>query len=147
MQELNLPKYEFRIRSENGKQQIFDTIRKKFVVLTPEEWVRQNFTQYLVQEKNYPASLIAVEMKITYNRKPQRGDIIIYDKTAKPHTVVECKAPSVSITQEVFYQAARYNSQLMAKYIIVTNGLQHYCCQMDYTNGQHKFLQEVPDWN
>lgn len=146
MQELNLPKYEFRIRSENGKQQIFDTIRKKFVALTPEEWVRQNFAQYLVQEKKYPASLIAVEMKVAYNRKPQRGDIIIYDKTAKPHTVVECKAPGVNITQEVFYQAARYNSQLMAKYIIVTNGLQHYCCQMDYQDGQHQFLQEVPDW-
>ncbi len=147
MQELNLPHYEFRTRTENGKQQIFDNIRKKFVALTPEEWVRQNFAQYLIQEKKFPASLIAVEMKVTYNRKPQRGDIIIYDQTAKPHTVVECKAPNVKITQDVFYQAARYNSQLMAKYIIVTNGLHHYCCKMDYQGSQHKFLQEVPNWD
>lgn len=141
---LNLPAYEFRTRTENGKKQIFDSIRKKFVALTPEEWVRQNFIQYLIQEKGYPASLIAVEVKVTYNRLPKRGDIIVYNKQAKPLVVVECKAPEVNITQEVFYQAARYNSQLMAQYILVTNGMDHFCCQMDYEGGEHKFLREVP---
>lgn len=146
MVQLNLPSYEFRTRVENGKKQIFDTIRKKFVVLTPEEWVRQNFIQYLLQEKSYPASLVAVEAKVPYNKLPKRSDVIIYDRQAKPLIVVECKAPEVRITQEVFYQAARYNSQLKAQYIIVTNGLNHFCCQMNYDGGKHSFLEEVPDW-
>ena len=141
---LNLPQYEFRTRIEAGKKQIFDPIRKKFVALTPEEWVRQNFVQYLIQEKGYSASLTAIEAKVEYNGLPKRGDIIVYNKHAKPILVVECKAPEVNITQDVFYQAARYNSQLKAQYIVVTNGLNHFCCQMDYEGGEHKFLTEVP---
>jgi hypothetical protein len=145
VQKLNLPEYQLRTKTEKGKLHIFDNIRKKWLVLTPEEWVRQNFIAYLVQDKKYPASLISIEVKVEYNGKPQRSDIVIYDKQAKPLMVIECKAPEVAITQDTFYQAARYNSQLIAKYIVVTNGLNHYCCEMDYEDGKHQFLEEVPE--
>jgi len=147
MQALNLPVYEFRIRNTVGRQQIFDPVRKKWVALTPEEWVRQNFVQYLLKEKNYPASLMVVEAKVVYNKKPQRSDVLVYNKSMKPLLVLECKAPKVNISQEVFFQAARYNSQLKAKYVIVTNGLEHFCCEVDYEYGKHVFLREIPEFS
>jgi len=146
MQELNLPNYQFRIKSNENKLFIFDFIRKKEVVLTPEEWVRQHFLMYLVTEKKYPASLIAVEKKLTLNTLTKRTDIVVYNSNAKPSIIVECKAPNVTITEEVFDQIARYNLKLNAQYLIVTNGLQHFFCKIDTINETYLFLEDIPNW-
>lgn len=144
MQQLNLPTYSFKIKSAGERKQIFDEIRKKYVALTPEEWVRQNFIRYLIYEKQFPASLIAIEMALKYNRMKKRGDVVIYNKSGEPVVIVECKAPDVKITQDAFDQIARYNMALKVKYLIVTNGLIHYCCLMDYEKKSYAFLEEIP---
>ena len=146
MQKLNLPNYQFRIKSNENKLFIFDFIRKKEVVLTPEEWVRQHFLMYLVTEKKYPESLIAVEKKLTINTLTKRTDIVVYNTDGKPAIIVECKAPNVNITQQVFDQIARYNLKLTAQYLIVTNGLQHFYCQIDAENETYLFLEDIPNW-
>ncbi len=146
MDELNLPEYDFKIIKENDQKKIFDSVRKKYVVLTPEEWVRQNFIQYLIQEKKYPASLIAVEISLKYNTLQKRADIVIYNKEGKPALLVECKASSVKITQETFHQAAVYNMNFKVNHLIVTNGLNHYCCQMNYDEKTYLFLSQIPDF-
>lgn len=146
MQLLNLPKYPFRIK-ENGKSKlIFDFIRKKFVALTPEEWVRQNFIQFLVHSKKYPPALIAVEMLVVVNGLKQRSDIVIHDRSGAPIIIIECKAPKIKITQQVFNQAARYNLTLKVKYLVLTNGINHFCAQLDYHSGQYTFLKMIPDF-
>ena len=144
MENLNLPTYSFKIKSELQRKLIFDSIRRKYVVLTPEEWVRQNFIQYLVEEKGYPASLIAVEKKVDVNLLPQRSDIVLYNRNAKPVIIVECKSAKIKVTQDVFNQIARYNMKLRVPFLVVTNGLQHYCCQMDYQKKTFKFIPEIP---
>ena len=144
MQELNLPKYQFRFKETAGKVMIFDAFRKKYVVLTPEEWVRQNFLNYLTMEKKFPASLIALEAALKYNQLQKRADILVYDKQGKPFLMVECKAPEVKITQDTFDQVARYNMIFKVKYLVVTNGLNHFCCQMDYTDNSYVYLKEIP---
>jgi hypothetical protein len=144
---LNLPIYSFKFKELDQRTQIFDAIRKKYIALTPEEWVRQNFIQYLINEKQFPASLIAIEMGLKYNQMQRRGDVVIYDKTGKPVVIVECKAPSVKITQDVFDQIARYNMVLRVKYLIVTSGLNHYCCSMDYEDLSYSFMQEIPTYD
>ena len=144
MLKLNLPTYSFKIKSIGEKKQIFDEIRKKYVALTPEEWVRQNFIRYLIHEKQFPASLIAIEMALQYNRMKKRGDVVVYDTSGKPVVIVECKAPDVKITQNAFDQVARYNMTLKVKYLVVTNGLIHYCCSMDYEKKSYEFLNEIP---
>ena len=146
MQQLNLPAYQFRIQMVDGKQQIFDQWRKKFVALTPEEWVRQNFIRYLVEEKQFPGSLIAVEAGLKVVKRSKRTDVVIYNKLGKPHVIIECKAPEIDITQEVFDQIIRYNMTLQAKYLIVTNGLQHICCQLNYDDFSVQYLKEIPDY-
>jgi hypothetical protein len=147
MQQLNLPEYEFRIRKGESKIEIFDRFRKKFVVLTPEEWVRQNFLMFLISQKGYPSSLIAVEAGLKINKVSKRTDIVIYNNNGKPLLIVECKAPSVQIKEAVFDQAVRYNMTLNVNYIILTNGLSHYCCQLDYEKNSYQFLKEVPDYS
>ncbi|WP_298368790.1 type I restriction enzyme HsdR N-terminal domain-containing protein [uncultured Lutibacter sp.] len=147
MQQLNLPTYKFRIKSSENKYFIFDIIRKKNMVLTPEEWVRQHFVHFLIEEKKYPISLIAVEKKLTINKLTKRTDILIFDKNGKPDIIVECKAPSIKITQETFDQIARYNLQLNATYLIVTNGLEHFFCKMDKENECYIFLENIPSYN
>lgn len=147
MQTLNLPSYQFRIRSSGDKTEIFDDIRKKFVALTPEEWVRQNFIAYLQNEKDYPISLIAVEMSLKLNKMHKRSDIVVYNTSGKAILLVECKAPSVKIKQDVFDQIARYNMTLKVKYLIVTNGLEHYCCRIDHENMNYQFFNDIPDYN
>lgn len=142
---LNLPEYNFKIKSVQNKKYIFDLNRKKWVRLTPEEWVRQNFIQYLIHEKKYPASLIKVEAEIKVNQMKKRSDLIVY-KNSLPHLIVECKAPEVEINQAVFEQIARYNIPLKVNYLIVTNGLKHYCCKMDYSENSYKFIKEIPDY-
>jgi len=146
MEKLNLPTYNFNIKLEGQRKLIFDSIRKKYVVLTPEEWVRQNFISYLVEDKNYSRGLIAVEKKVDVNRMPQRSDIVLYNNKAVPIMIVECKAASVKISQDTFNQIARYNMKLQVPYLVVTNGLNHYCCQIDYENSSFKFIQEIPDY-
>lgn len=144
MQPLNLPTYQFKLKQKGLNTQIFDMFRKKYVVLTPEEWVRQNFLQFLVQEKKFPASLIAVEMGLKYNLLKKRADVLVFDKTGNPYLMVECKAPEVKITQDVFDQIARYNMNFKVKYLVITNGLSHFCCQMDYSANNYKYLENIP---
>ena len=147
MQKLNLPSYNFKIRKNNNNYEIFDSIRKQYVSLSPEEWVRQNFIRFLVEEKKYPEMLIAVEKSIKLNRMIRRPDIVIYDKTTKAKLIVECKAPSVKITQNTVDQIVRYNMTLKVDYLVVTNGLNHYCIQINYKENKYSFINEVPDFS
>ena len=145
---LNLPEYSFRIREAEKGTQIFDSIRKKFVALTPEEWVRQNFIQYLIEEKNYPRSLIAVETGLKYNRLKKRSDITVYDRKGNVWMIVECKAPEIKISQNTFDQVATYNmaGKIKTQFLAVTNGLKHYCCKMNYEGEKYDFLKGFPEF-
>jgi hypothetical protein len=147
MQKLNFPTYSFRFKNSDNKLAIFDEIRKKFVLLTPEEWVRQNVIQFLIQEKSYPKSYINVEKLIKINNLNKRYDIVVFQPNGELYLLIECKAPEVVITQKVFDQIARYNSKLKSKYLMVTNGYKHYFCQMDYENEQYVFLSDLPNFN
>lgn len=146
MQKLNLPDYQFRLRKSNGKPQIFDSIRKKFIPLTPEEWVRQNLVRFLVENKLFPQSLITVEMGLNIHGQVLRSDIVFFNSQGSPVMAVECKAPSVKITQETFDQIARYNMQLQVKFLVVSNGLQHYCCKLNPEDGSYEFLKDIPEY-
>lgn len=147
MQKLNFPTYSFRFKNSENKVAIFDEIRKKFIILTPEEWVRQHVLQYLLQDKNYPKSYINVEKLIKINDLSKRYDIIVYQPDGAIYLLIECKAPEVAITQQTFDQIARYNLVLNAKYLMVSNGLNHYFCQMDLIKEKYIFLQELPEFN
>lgn len=141
---LNFPEnYQFRLKQTDEIPYIFCQIRKKWLLLTPEEWVRQHVVQYLILEKKYSKSAINTEVIVNLNGMKKRADAIVFKKE-KPFIIVECKAPSVQITQETFDQIARYNLQLEADYLMVTNGLNHYYCQMDFENQRYNFLQELP---
>ena len=144
MLRLNLPSKEFKIKESDGKLAIFDDIRKKYVALTPEEWVRQNFIHYLISDKNYPKSLIANEISIKLNNTVKRCDSVIYDRLLNPLVIVEYKAPEVEITQAVFDQISRYNIVFKVPFLIVSNGLSHYCCHIDYNLNKSTFLTEIP---
>lgn len=146
MQTLNLPTYKFRIKSNENKLFIFDILRKKYVVLTPEEWVRQHFVLYLIEEKNYPISLIAIEKKLTINGLTKRTDILVFNTNGEPYIIVECKSPSIKINQDAFDQIARYNLKLQSHFLIVTNGLEHFYCTMDFKNENYQFLADIPDF-
>ncbi len=146
MQKLNLPSYAFKLKSNENKTLIFDNLRKKHVVLTPEEWVRQHFVQFLIQEKNYPVSLIAIEKQLTINNLKKRTDIVLFSSDGTPNIIVECKAPNIKITQATFDQIARYNLKLNANYLIVTNGLQHFFCMLDKEKETYVFLQDIPSY-
>ena len=144
MQKLNFPEYLFRFKNSENKVLIFDEIRKKFVALTPEEWVRQHVVKFLLEEKKYPKSYINVEKNIKINGLTKRYDIVVFNPDGSIFLLVECKAPEVSITQNVFDQIARYNLKLNAQYLMVTNGLNNYFCQMDFENEKYVFLKELP---
>jgi hypothetical protein len=144
MQKLNLPQFDFRLKKEGEKHYIFDDIRKKFILLTPEEWVRQNFIRFLIEDKNYPRSLMAVEKQITINSKLFRFDLVGYQRSGQPFLIAEFKAPGVKITQQAFDQVVRYNMALKVKLVIVSNGLQHFVCAIDYDSGSYNFLKEIP---
>ncbi|MCD8407533.1 type I restriction enzyme HsdR N-terminal domain-containing protein [Tenacibaculum dicentrarchi] len=146
MQKLNLPTYKFRLKSNENKTLIFDNLRKKYLVLTPEEWVRQHFVQFLIEEKKYPVTLIALEKQLTINNLKKRTDIVIFSSDGTPNIIVECKAPKIKIAQDTFDQIARYNLKLNANYLIVTNGLEHYFCQLDKENETYIFLRDIPDY-
>ncbi|MFL1011585.1 type I restriction enzyme HsdR N-terminal domain-containing protein [Flavisericum labens] len=147
MQALNFPKYSFRFKNKENKVSIFDCIRKKFVVLQPEEWVRQNCIHYLIIEKGFPKSLINVEKELMVNGLKKRYDIVVFNSNGSIHLIVECKAPSINIDQRAFDQIARYNRELNGTYLMVTNGLNHYYCQMDFEQERYQFLKNIPDYS
>ena len=146
MQQLNFPKYNFRFKSNENKTLIFDIVRKKFIELTPEEWVRQHVIHLLVSEKKYPLSHINVEKQIKLNDTIKRYDIVVFNSNGNIQLIVECKAPNIRINQQVFDQIARYNFVLHANYLMITNGIEHYYCQMEFENKRYNFLNEIPDY-
>ena len=146
MQALNLPNFSFRIKSNEKHTLIFDELRKKNIVLTPEEWVRQHFVKYLIEFKKYPASLIAIEKELIINNRKKRTDILIFGTNGLPNIIVECKAPHIKITQSTFDQIARYNLKLNANILVVTNGLQHFYCLLDTENKSYVFLEDIPEY-
>ncbi|WP_428329010.1 type I restriction enzyme HsdR N-terminal domain-containing protein [Mucilaginibacter sp.] len=141
---LNLPPYAFKISDESGQLMLFDIIRKKNIVITPEEWVRQHFVQYLINQKKYPKTLIKLEGGHKLNGMAKRSDIVIYNPAGEKILLVECKAPSVTIDQKTFDQIAHYNIVHKVKTLAVTNGLQHYYCNIDFDKGAYNFIEELP---
>jgi hypothetical protein len=147
MQKLNLPEFEYRTRvNSKGKTEIFDIIRKKYIVLTPEENVRQNFIHYLIYFKTFPASLMAVEKGLKVNNRIKRTDIVQYNKDGKATLIVECKAPHIKIDENTFAQAAMYNMEMKVDFLIMTNGLNHYCGKIDYMKQSIEYLPEIPNF-
>lgn len=146
MQVLNLPTFEYKIQEIEGKTCIFDIIRKKYVVLTPEEWVRQHYINFLITHQNYPKSLIKNESGLKYNQLKKRTDIVVYDREGKVFMIIECKSANEKLTQRVFEQLAIYNQTLQARYIAITNGLQNFICEMNYDTRKYEFLKDVPSY-
>ena len=146
MQKLNFPTYSFRFKNSENKTLIYDEIRKKFVVLQPEEWVRQHCVQYLIQEKGYPKSLINVEKELKINNLRKRYDIVIFNPNGSIHVIVECKSAKIKIDQSTFDQIARYNLALNASFLMVTNGINHYYCAMDFEEERYEFLKDIPNY-
>ena len=141
---LNLPPYSFKISNKEGKKYIFDVLRKKYVALTPEEWVRQHFVHFLLVHKGYPQALMANEVQVQLNGTKKRCDTVLYRRDLTARMIVEYKAPSVEITQAVFDQITRYNMVLKVDYLVVSNGLRHYCCRIDYARNTYYFLPDIP---
>jgi hypothetical protein len=146
METLNFPEYPMKVMREGKKTKIFDPLRKKYLLLTPEEWVRQNLVQFLIRDLKFPQGLIAIEKGIQVNDLYKRADVVVYNKTGEPIFMVECKAPQVEIDQRTFDQIARYNIAFKLPYLMVSNGLKHYCAKIDFINRQFKFLDEIPSY-
>ena len=144
--EINLPPYEIKLREHNGQRQIFDALRRRYVALTPEEWVRQHFVHFLIEHKGYPKGLLANEVELRIGEKKLRCDSILYNKELQPQMIIEYKAPHIELTQRVFDQITAYNFLLHVDYLIISNGMQHYCCRMDYENREYFFLRNIPDY-
>ena len=147
MIELNLPSFAYKLKQHNGSVQIWDTVRRKYVALTPEEWVRQHFIAYLVGGKGYPVGRIGNEISLNLNGRSRRCDTLIYDAEGQPLALIEYKAPHIAVSQKVFEQAVRYNICFRVPYIMLSNGLSHYCCHVDYVSGKYRFLTEIPPYN
>jgi hypothetical protein len=141
---LNLPPFEHKIRQSAGKATILDIIRKKYVALTPEEWVRQHLVHYMINYLHYPRTLISVESGLTYNHLAKRTDVVVFDQHGQPLMVVECKSFKVKLDDRVFEQSSIYNSQLKAPYLLISNGLDHYCCKLDHQAASYVFLEQLP---
>ena len=146
MIQLNLPAFEHKIKKEQDKLYIYDPIRRKYLLLSPEEWVRQHFVHYLIQELNYPRGLITTEAGLKYNQLQRRTDIVVFDRQGNPYLIVECKAPQVAISQKAFNQVAVYNKILKANLLVVSNGLQHYCCKFSKASEKWEFLPSIPPY-
>lgn len=146
MYRLNLPQYEIKITKRNGKPFILDSLRRKYVSLTPEEWVRQHFVHFLIEHKGYPTSLLTNEVELRVGDKRLRCDSVLYNREAQPVMIIEYKAPTISLTQRVFDQISVYNMLLHVDYLVISNGLQHYCCRMDYENNTYTFLTDIPNY-
>ena len=148
MEKLNLPEYEYKVKKrEDGSWAIWDRLRERWVALTPEEWVRQHFVEWLITDKHFPAALMGNEVSLTQNGIARRCDTVVGDRTGAPLVIVEYKAPSINVTQKTFDQIVRYNMVLKARYLIVSNGLNHYCCQIDYDKNSYRFLEDIPQYN
>jgi type I site-specific restriction endonuclease len=147
MLQLNLPEYNFRIKKLDEKLLIFDSQRKRYVSLTPEEWVRQHFIRFLIEEKGYPAAYLAVEKQLSLNGMKKRCDAILYNEYASPILIIELKAPNVPITQSTFDQVAVYNAKLKVDFFMISNGIEHYCCKVDTLNSKYKFFPELPEYS
>lgn len=147
MRQLNFPTYSFRFKNSENKIHIFDVIRKKFVVLQPEEWVRQHIVHQLINDKNYPQSLVNVEKQLQLNGLKKRYDIVVFNQDASIEILVECKSPGTKINQAVFDQIAKYNMKLRANYLMVSNGLEHFYCKMDFEEEKYTFLRQLPDFS
>lgn len=141
---LNLPSFEAKVIRKDGRPAIFDFIRRRYVALTPEEWVRQHFVHFLIEHKGYPRALMANEVQLKLNHTQKRCDTVLYRRDLTARMIVEYKAPDVEITQAVFDQIGRYNLVLHVDYLVVSNGLQHYCCRMDYVQNRYQFLPDIP---
>lgn len=141
---LNLPTFEVKVKEKDGKHVIFDPVRRKFVALTPEEWVRQHFVNYLIHYKDYPVELLANEVSLKLNGTSKRCDTVLYDRYLTPQMIVEYKSPTVEITNAVFDQITRYNMAMHVRYLVVSNGISHFCCRMDYEKQTYTFLKEIP---
>jgi hypothetical protein len=146
MQQLNFPHFDFRFRNPGNRQEIFDPVRHKYVSLTPEEWVRQNLIAFITLIKGYPISMIGVEKQLVLNKLSKRFDLVVFSRNGNPFMLAECKAPGIEITEKTFDQAARYNMLLRAEYFLITNGLDHYTCRLDYENKQYIFIEEIPHY-
>ena len=144
--EINLPPYDIKMREQGGKRQIFDFLRRKYVALTPEEWVRQHFVHFLINHKGYPQGLLANEVELKVGDKKLRCDTLLYNRALQPQMIIEYKAPHVEITQQVFNQITVYNHLLHVDFLVISNGLQHFCCRMDYDHQSYAFLQEIPGY-
>ena len=143
---LNLPPYPIKIQEKGEKRQIFDFLRRKWVALTPEEWVRQHFTHFLVEHKNYPQALLANEVELRIGEKRLRCDTLLYNKELRPRMIIEYKAPTIQIQQKTFDQISVYNLLLKVDYLVVSNGLLHYCCKMDYECQSYQFVEDIPNY-
>ncbi len=146
MLQLNLPEYKFRIKKQVEKLLIFDSQRKRYVSLTPEEWVRQHFIRFLIEVRGYPAAFLAIEKQLKLNGMKKRCDAILFDKDGEPFMIIEFKAPNVPITQATFDQVAVYNAKLKVSFFIISNGLEHYCCKVNTETARYEFFPEIPDF-
>ena len=146
MLQLNLPPYNIKVKNENGQRKIFDILRRKYLVITPEEWVRQHFIHYLIDYKGYPISLLANEIPLSIGEKVIRADSVLYDSHLRPRMIIEYKAPHIQLTQKVFDQISAYNLLLHVDYLIVSNGIDTYICKMDYEYQTYTFLPSIPDY-
>lgn len=144
--ELNLPPFDLRLRDNGGHRQVLDVLRRRYVALTPEEWVRQHFVHYLTEHKGYPKGLLANEVELCVGDKHLRCDTLLYDKELRPQMIIEYKKPEVVLSQRVFDQITAYNFLLHVDYLVVSNGRQHVCCRMDYEKGEYSFLESIPDY-
>jgi type I site-specific restriction endonuclease len=144
LKQLNLPQYSFRVRGKEGEEMILDTLRRKYVKLTPEEWVRQNFIQYLINEGKYPSGLLGIEVMFRFNKLKRRVDILVHDRSGKPIMIVECKSTDIKIDEEVFEQIATYNMKFKVPYLVVTNGMHHYACKMNCEESKYEYLLVIP---
>ncbi len=139
--------YNATIRNIGGKTKILDNLRRKFVALTPEEWVRQNFVHFLIEHKSYSPALMANEMSVNLNGTTKRCDSVVFDNTGKPCMIIEYKAPSIQITEKVFQQIIRYDMVLQTKWLVVSNGIQHYCCRINKDTNGYTFVKDIPAWS
>ena len=141
---LNLPLFDIKLQGSREHPRILDVLRRRYVALTPEEWVRQSFVHYLIEHLGYPATLLANEVSLQVGQKQLRADSVLYDRRLKPRMIIEYKAPTVQLTQKVFGQVSAYNLLLHVDYLIISNGLQHHCCRMDYPNKKYLFMDHIP---
>lgn len=144
---LNLPSYEIKLSGTKEKPAIWDVLRQKYVALTPEEWVRQHFVHYIIEHLGYPQNLLANEVNLSISTKKLRADSVLYNKNLTPRMIIEYKAPHIKITQKVFDQITVYNMLMHVDYLVVSNGMEHYCCKMDYAGKKYLFLKEIPAFN